>query len=220
MKKILVLSFIITLCLSCSDILDIKDIKNYNPDQIWSDINLANSYMANLYPTFGNWSSGSDKKSQQLVGVEFYDNKITISNGNYKMWNYSFIRLVNQAIEDVESGSLDQKIKDNIKGQALFFRAYTYFKMVMYHGGVPYITKVLDRQKDDLFVSRNSTAECFDFIVKDLDEAISLLPPSISKSSSDYGKIDGSFALAFKAKVLLYKASPQFNSKNMWNNKI
>ncbi len=33
-----------------------------------------------------------------------------------------------------------------------------------------------------------------------------------------YGQIDGNFALAFKAKVLLYKASPQFNPENPWDN--
>ena len=41
---------------------------------------------------------------------------------------------------------------------------------------MPYITKVQDKDKDDLFVTRNSTAECFDLLIKDLDDAISLLP--------------------------------------------
>ena len=47
---------------------------------------------------------------------------------------------------------------------------------MVYHGGMPYITKVQDKDKDDLFVTRNSTAECFDLLIKDLDDAISLLP--------------------------------------------
>jgi hypothetical protein len=34
----------------------------------------------------------------------------------------------------------------------------------------------------------------------------------------NFGKIDGCFATAFKAKVLLYKASPQFNPSNKWDN--
>ena len=32
--------------------------------------------------------------------------------------------------------------------------------------------KVQDKDKDDLFVTRNSTAECFDLLIKDLDDAI------------------------------------------------
>src|SRR5690606_15365496 len=44
------------------------------------------------------------------------------------------------------------------------------------------------------------------------------LPERILPTSADYGKIDGNFALAFKAKVLLHMASPQFNPSNPWDN--
>src|SRR5690606_1093121 len=128
------------------------------------------------------------------------------------------IRLINQAIQDINDGSLDQSVKGNITGQALFMRAYAYFQMVMYHGGVPYVTVPQDRYDDDLYVPRNSPAECFGYIRRDLDEAISKLPERIDKSAVDYGKIDGMFALAFKAKVRLYMASPQFNPSNPWDN--
>src|SRR5690606_6020472 len=97
-------------------------------------------------------------------------------------------------------------------------RAYAYFNMVKHHGGVPYIKVPQDLEKDDLNTPRHSTLECFQFIVEDLNEAISLLPETIEKSSENYGKIDGNFALAFKAKVLLYKASPQFNPTNPYGN--
>lgn len=219
MKKILILAACLAgMMTSCNNVLDIEDINNYNPELVWNDANLANAYLANIYPMFGNWSTGADSYSQQLAGIQFYQDRITISNGEFKLWNYSRIRLINQAIIDVNKGSLSQEIKDEIIAQALFMRAYTYFEMVRYHGGVPYLTVPQDRYEDDLFVARNSTKECFDFIIKDLDDAIAKLPAQISKSSANYGKIDGSFAKAFKAKVLLHKASPQFNPSNPWNN--
>lgn len=203
---------------SCKKVLDIEDINNYSPEQVWNDENLANAYMANLYPMFGNWDPGLEAKSEQLAGIYFYPDRVTISNGEFKRWDYNRIRLINQAIVDVEAGGLKQEAKDNITAQALFMRAYSYFEMVMYHGGVPYITKPQDRYEDDLLVPRNSTGECFDLIIKDLDDAIAKLPQHIISSSPDFGKIDGNFALAFKAKVLLYKASPQFNPTNPWGN--
>lgn len=203
---------------SCNNVLDIEDLENYNPELVWNDANLANAYMANLYPMFGNWNTGADFTSQQLAGITFYGDRITISNGDYKNWNYSRIRLINQALVDVNSGTLSNTVKENISGQALFMRAYTYFDMVKYHGGVPYITVPQNKDTDDLFVARNSTKECFDLIIKDLDEAIAKLPARISTTSGEFGKIDGAFAKAFKAKVLLYKASPQFNPSNPWNN--
>lgn len=203
---------------SCNQVLDIDDLNNYNPDLVWNDANLANAYMAGIYPMFGNWSPNADNLSEQLVGIAFYPTRVTISNGEFKNWNYNRIRLINQAIVDVNNGTLEQEVKDNIIGQALFMRAYTYFDMVRYHGGVPYITIPQDRYEDDLYVRRNSTKECFEFILKDLDEAISKLPERILPTSADYGKIDGNFALAFKAKVLLHMASPQFNPSNPWDN--
>lgn len=203
---------------SCSDTLDIENIDSYNPDAVWNDENLANAYLANLYPLFGNWDAQADRLSQQLAGIEWYPDRITITNGSFKYWDYDTIRLLNQALVGLEEGTLPQEVKDKIKGQVLFMRAYVYFKMVTYHGGVSYLKKPLDRYQDELHVPRNSTAECFNFIEEDLNAAIDLLPEQINASSPDYGKIDGNFALAFKAKVLLYKASPQFNPSNPWDN--
>ena len=203
---------------SCGEILDIEDIQNYDPEHVWNDENLATAYMANLYPMFGNWNTGADRNSEQIAGIDFYADRVTISNGAYKSWNYNRIRLINQALVDVNNGALDQEAKDEIIGQALFMRAYAYFDMVKHHGGVPYITVPQDRYEDDLYVARNTTEECFQFMIEDLDQAIALLPTRILPTSGDYGKIDGNFAKAFKAKVLLYKASPQFNPSNPWDN--
>ncbi|UGU15481.1 RagB/SusD family nutrient uptake outer membrane protein [Sinomicrobium kalidii] len=218
MKKLIYIFGLFIFLSGCSDVLDIENIDSYSPDAVWNDENLANAYMANLYPMFGNWDSGADRLSQQLARIEWYPDRVTISNENFKSWDYSRIRLINQAIIDVKNGTLPQEVKDGITGQALFMRAYAYFNMVKYHGGVPYITIPQDRYEDDLNAPRNSTEECFDFIEEDLDSAIELLPQHIVPASGDYGKIDGNFALAFKAKVLLYKASPQFNPSQPWNN--
>jgi hypothetical protein len=203
---------------SCNT-LDIEDIYDYNAELVWNDQSLVNAYLANLYANvFGNWSPTEDQKTQQLTGIHFYADRINISNGEYKLWNYTTIRLINEAIANVNSGSLPQSFKDEVIAQSKFMRAYEYFNMVVYHGGVPYITIPQDKDKDDLYVKRNTTKECFDFIIKDLDDAIKLLPEHIASTASNYGKIDGCFASAFKAKVLLYKASPQFNPKNPWSN--
>lgn len=218
MKKIAIALCAILSVVSCNDVLDLENISNYDPELVWNDENLANAYMANLYPVFGNWATGADRDSQQIAGIEWYPNRITISNGDYKYWDYGRIRLINQAILDVEAGSLSREVKDGIIGQAKFLRAYVYFNMVMHHGGVPYLTVPQDRYEDDLYVSRNSTKECFEFILKDIDDAIALLPQRNLPTSDQYGKIDGNFALAFKGKVRLYQASPQFHPGNPWDN--
>jgi hypothetical protein len=217
-KTIIALALFAGMFASCKKVLDIEDINNYDPDQVWNDENLANAYIANLYSLFGNWTASADRTSEEVIGIAFPKDFITITNGNYKLWDYERARLINQALVDVNNGKLTKTAKDGITGQALFLRAFLYFNMVRYHGGIPYVKVPQDKDADDLYVPRNSTAECFDFIIQDLDEAISLLPDHILASSPDYGRIDAAFALAFKAKVLLYKASPQFHASNPWNN--
>lgn len=220
MKKIIytVLLAVSLLSYSC-DTLDIEDIYDYNAELVWNDESLVNAYLANLYANvFGNWSPTEDQKTQQLAGIHFYSDRINITNSEYKLWDYSTIRLINEAIVKINGGKLSSDFKNEIVAQAKFLRAYVYFNMVVYHGGIPYITVPQDKDTDDLYVKRNSTKECFDYIVKDLNDAIALLPEHISSTSSNFGKIDACFATALKAKVLLYKASPQFNPKNYWNN--
>ncbi len=202
---------------SCNDVLDIKDLGSYSPDNVWNDEKLSTAYLSNLYGiTFGGWPVNSGENADEtsrIIGNEH----VQPNNGNFKYWPYDKIYKINLMIEGIESGTLNDGLKTRLKAEAVFLRAYHYFKALVYHGGIPYITYVQTQGVDDLNVKRNSSAECFDLILKDLDYAISNLP-EINRNAT-YGRIDASAALAFKAKVLLYKASPQFNPANPYSNK-
>lgn len=220
MKKIFYPILVLLLTtVSCKNVLDIEDLNSLDESKVWNDPNLVNAYLTNLYSLFGNWSAGADANSEQLIGISFPLDAVTVNNTAYKAWDYTTIRKINTAIQKVnESTGLSNSVKNGVLGQALFMRAYMYFNMVKHHGGVPYITTPQDLEKDELNTPRNTTKECYDFMIKDLDQAISLLPPTVTKASGDYGRIDGNFAVAFKAKVLLYRASPQFNPEDPYNN--
>ena len=204
---------------SC-DTLDIDNLESYDESMVWGDLNLATAYINNLYAeTFGNWSYSADSNSEQLTGMPWKLGTITETGGDYKKWTYTEVRHINEGIKRLENSTeLDKEKASNLLGQAYFMRAYTYYFMVLHHGGVPYIKEPQDKDKDDLFVKRNSTAECFQFMIEDLDKAISLLPEKNEASSAEYGRIDQCFAKAWKAKTLLLKCSPQFNPKNPYNN--
>nr|WP_321521163.1 RagB/SusD family nutrient uptake outer membrane protein [uncultured Macellibacteroides sp.] len=217
--KYIFLSAFAALTLNSCDSLDIENTTSYDANLVWNDDALATAYVTNLYANvFDNWSCSADYASEQVHGMPFYDTSITLTSGNFKKFDYTTIRLINEAIAKIEAGGLDQSVKDELLGQVYFMRAYVYSDMVFYHGGIPYITVPQDKDKDDLYVSRNTTAECFDYLIADLDKAISMLPEKVSGASSEYGRIDQCFAKAYKAKVLLYKASPQFNPKSMYTN--
>lgn len=201
----------------CSDVLDINDNESYSPDNVWNDEKLSDAYLSNLYSiTFTGWPVNSGMYADETSGI-IGQNFVMPNNDEFKYWPYEKIYKINLMLEGLEEGTIKDELKTKLKGEALFLRAYHYFKTLIYHGGIPYITNVQEQGEDDLYVARNSSAECFDLLVKDLDEAIASLPER--NVGNDYGHIDASAALALKAKVLLYKASPQFNPQSGYANK-
>jgi starch-binding outer membrane protein, SusD/RagB family len=227
MKKIIICTLVLFISLlisSCEKILDVKNLSAFNPSDTWNNQTLANAYLTDLYASASpGWSNNSasdngvdnyGRSADESIGI-LAESFVQTTNSNLKYWPYTTIRKINVLLNEIDEGSLSDDVKDVIKGQAYFLRAYQYFTAVKYHGGVP-IIKTPQLLTDDLMVSRNTTNECFDFIIEDLDNAISTLPNHYT--GSDYGRIDKAIALAFKGRVLLYKASPQFNPSNPYGN--
>lgn len=63
--------------------------------------------------------------------------------------------------------------------------------------------------EDKIPAVRNSYKECVDYIVSECDAAAAVLP--LVRIREDYGRASGGAAMALKARVLLYAASPLFN---------
>ncbi len=200
----------------CSKVLnDVDNLGSYPAGGTFDDVATANAYLSNLYAsTLNGWPVNMGNNSDEGGGING-DGWVTIDNGTMKFWPYASIRKINILLKELPLSKIADDKKSAMIGQAKFLRAYLYFKMVYYHGGVP-IIEVPQELTDDLMVTRNTTAECFDFIVKELDQAAGLLP--IKYTGNDRGRIDQASVKAFKGRVLLYKASPQFNPSNPYGN--
>jgi len=145
--------------------------------------------------------------------LENYDNAALGVAQNWSVNTFQDIRTANQILANIDGASFDQADKNMIKGQALFFRAWMYNKLVKDIGGVPLILKPQPATDlTSLQLPRNKTSECVTQILTDLDSAIALLPDSWT--GTDAGKIDKGAAMAFKGRVLLFFASPLFNGLN------
>ncbi|GAA5222439.1 hypothetical protein GCM10025777_30700 [Membranihabitans marinus] len=202
--------------MGCGNVLNqVEDLGNYPAEGVFNDKQIVNAYLASIYNnSFGGWPVNNGNLADETGGI-IADGYLTPSNGTFKFWPYSTIRKINILLAEMENSILETEDKNDAIGQAKFVRAYLYYNMVLYYGGVP-ILEEPQELTDDLLVSRNSTAECFAFIESDLDDAIALLADR--NVGDDLGKIDKSIALAFKGKVLLLKASPQFNPDNPYDN--
>lgn len=126
-------------------------------------------------------------------------------------WKFSNLRSINYFINkidaNVKSGILDGDNEDvkHYRGEALFFRAYDYFRLLRNFGDVPIITEMLPDNQAEL-TARSKRAprnEVARFILSDLDEAAKLLKEVAPES----GRICRDAALQLKARVALYEGT-------------
>jgi hypothetical protein len=143
--------------------------------------------------------------------IAFGSGPNTVSNGSYlpsatsAVWDscYKQIRGVNYLLQKAPESKLGATV-DRWVGEASFFRAYNYWRLVKTFGGVPKIDKVLDVTSTELYTPRSTQTEIIDFILSDLDNAISKLPKQSELTESEMGRVTQGAALALKARVALY----------------
>ncbi|SDL91503.1 RagB/SusD family nutrient uptake outer membrane protein [Kriegella aquimaris] len=102
-------------------------------------------------------------------------------------------------IEEFSSGEM----KALIEGQSKFMRAFYYFNLVRFYGGVPLIIEEI-KTPSDAELPRSSIEEVYAQIKLDLNEAITLLPTSYSGGSGkEVGRATKYAAMALLATVNL-----------------
>lgn len=99
--------------------------------------------------------------------------------------NYRIISRVNHLLEPIDAVSFDQKVKDNIKGQAYFLRALAYFDLVQYFGSIPMHLKPAKTQADTS-QPLASVEDVYKQILTDIEQAVTLLP---SKAEQELGRV-------------------------------
>lgn len=215
--KIVLLVFGPLLMMGCKKVLDKTNLAAVGPDLVWSDPNIATAFLNNIYAALmpGN-PSGSANNTDEGVAYQKQTNSWLRGTATFDSRNnfgqYNNIRNINILLDKVEQAAFNQADKDKLKGQALFWRAWAYHNLVSDYGGVPLILEAQEPTTDltQLQKPRNKTSECVTQILKDLDDAIALLPDAFT--DNDLGRIDKGAAMAFKGRVLLFYASPLFSS--------
>ena len=207
----ILLGCLISSSFACSDILNKKDLSAVTEEDVWNDSKYATAYLDKLCrDNLPDWDAGASNNSDEANGGDgIMYGQLTTSS--IDTWNYAQIRKINLLLQKVGSGSIDEETQNTLKAQALVLRAWRYFQMVRLYGGVPLILEPQELT-DDLYVTRAKTSECIAQMVKDLDDAIAILP--WKWTSDDEGRITKAAAMAFKGRILLYWASPQFNPDN------
>ena len=127
------------------------------------------------------------------------------------------IRHCNVFLENVEDRA---NVPDLTEGERLrwiaeakFLKAYYHYYLMRMYGPIPVIrvNVPIDASEDQIQVSREPIDESVDYLVSLLDEASIGLPPQISDTQNELGRITRPITLGIKAELLLMAASPLFN---------
>ncbi|MBU2903905.1 RagB/SusD family nutrient uptake outer membrane protein [Arenibacter algicola] len=229
-KYILALLVILTE-ISCSkDLLDKQPIDKFSETTVWQDLNLVETYVNNQYkvlPKLGwyDWirayhmSSFTDEATHKYGyhGINDYWGGVmspSITTGiDVWSYHYKFIQGCNIFLANIENVptelTADQEKKDRLTGEILALRAWSYMDLAARYGGVVLVTEPFGLD-DDFSRSRSSFDEVLAQVVNDLDTATDLLPLNYT-DDNNWGRFTKGAALAIKARMLLYAASPLFN---------
>lgn len=162
------------------------------------------------YAGFGIWVD-PNKNLTTASGLPdyFQGDKSNIQNNPWGL-----IRNINDTILGIEGSTLAQEQKDELLGQCHFLRAWRYWILVQWFGGVP-IIKDLPPFVAESVTPRSSAKECIQFIIDELDLAADLLQNATGSgqwmSGDNYGRVTTGTALALKGRVLTWWCSPLFN---------
>ncbi len=111
---------------------------------------------------------------QEQIADFIYDPASVIAANKYTT-NYLVISRANQVLALIDGVDFDAAVKSNLKGQALFLRAFSYFELVQFFGKVPlHLTPVSSFAEAALPLS--SVDSIFNQIIADASQAASLLP--------------------------------------------
>jgi starch-binding outer membrane protein, SusD/RagB family len=215
------LVFVIILALwSCEDLLDKQPLDSPSKATFWQTESDAMMGLAACYGRLQNdatgattgggslhhWGGLTDEGYAQYPWEGGYTNvprgiiEATTSGVVTNMWLYSYrgITTCNVFLENIDNIPIPDATKNIMKGEVLFLRAFWYNYLTALYGDCPLILKVLTVD-EAMKVTRTPKAQVVTQILKDIDDAIGLLPDGLYA-----GRIVKGSAQALKARVCLW----------------
>lgn len=163
----------------------------------------ATSTFVLLNNRYGSMSADDGYNLSNSTYDNFKNNTLVASNEASTIWNNAYIVIgrANYAIEGLTAATgLTATAKNQLLGEAKFWRAYCYFYLVNYFSDVPLVTST-DALKTSQF-PRTPAAQVYEQIVKDLTDAKGLL--TTSYPSADRARINKRVASSLLARVYLF----------------
>lgn len=193
----------------CNDFLDTKPSESYSEELVWSSRSTAEAFILQTYnnviPKYTDFKTEDCLTTNSVYVYQGSPNAVRelVDRG----WDFGFgdfgtVRRCNLIIEKVAASPIDEKSKTELIAEGKMLRAMTYYYQAKHTGRVIWVDRVLT-EEDDFNLGLTSTIkESYDYILKDLGDAIAGLP-----TESKAGRLNKNAALALKSEVCLTAAA-------------
>ena len=224
-----------------NDLLDVTATDRISDDAIVSDSSLFEDFVINRYmgarlmdkeaegtpPGFGRgfeyalWASVTDESIYNSDDNTWLIQKGLLAPENTgiagTLWSRSYrsIRECNYALERISVVEMSAQRKQYLTAELKFIRAYRYHDLIRNYGGVVLMGDKVSELADDLtdpsLFQKSTIEQCIQYASSELDQAAAGLP-STNGSGWKLGRATKGAALALKARILLYAASPLYSA--------
>jgi hypothetical protein len=215
------------------DFLNTKPTDLLSKDAIFSDSTVTETYVLGRYIGVSlTWEEGKpsfqrgferpflSSLSDESIATQNFDSYLfqqgiqTPDNegfmGNFWTRGYRSIREINYGLANIDAVPMSAATKARLKAELHFIRGYRYHDLIRTYGGVPLVGDKVwgldDKDFDPLYV-RSSIQDCIAYAVNELDQAAT----GLANVNLPEGRASQGAALALKARLLLYAASPLYN---------
>lgn len=229
----------ISLLASCKkDLLNVTPTDRLSEEALLADSTLFESFVTNRYlgvrlqdkediPGFGRgftWAMWASLSDEAIYNND--DNTWGIVRGLLApenlgiagtIWGRSYrsIRECNFALGNIDKVTMSAEHKTRLVAELKFIRAYRYFDLVTNYGGVILLGDKVYNLGDDFtdasLYNRSTIKQSIDYTLAELTAAANGLP-AFNNSNWKLGRATSGAALALKARLALYAASPLYGA--------
>lgn len=200
-------------------------------ESFWTSEGDLKLYLNKIYPTYivGHGSGWSDGKyiyprpvtgSPLAYGDVFSDNCVrtgsefteladmkkipTGAGADANGWSWGNLRTINFFLCRYQKADLPAATLNKYAAEAYFFKAWEYYKKVLYFGDVPWLTRDLNVDSEELSAKRTPRAEVMDSVLLCINKAVTYLP---EKGKEEKGRLNKDMANFLKARICLFEGT-------------
>ncbi|WP_200975050.1 RagB/SusD family nutrient uptake outer membrane protein [Echinicola sp. 20G] len=215
MKKIQYIAGMLLLSLgmvSCEDFIDNPPEDQIAVNDFFRTSNDIENYVKKYYTEFPTHGSANQPISENNSDNLVVNTPNAVLHGTRAPRNgqwtseWADIRSINILFDNLDNIEDDLSSYSQFLGEAYYFRAYFYFRMLEDYGDLPIYDHQLFPGDEALLDPRSPRTAVADFILADLDNAIQYLG---TRSSVGNSRLNRETALAFKSQIALFEGSWQ-----------